>query len=143
MVSVYMRADAAKDAIRTRPAGSESVSRYTSCAPRVTLLEVQLSTMLLLVAVAPSEIVPVDAAELELALELDGLLDDTTEELEDLLEDTTELEDATELDGLLDEELAIELLVPPQAEAVRVAPFLPTPAYWSSLSFTHCGLTGE
>lgn len=99
-------------------------------------MEVQLSTMLLLVAVAPSEMVPVDAAELELALETDGLLDDTTEELEDLLEETTELD-------LLDEELAIELLVPPQAEAVRVAPFLPTPAYWSSLSFTHCGLTGE
>ena len=122
MVSVYMRAEDANDAMRTRPLGSESVSRYTSCAARVTLLEVQLSTMLLLVAVAPREIAPV-ATELELALLDDGLLDDTTDELDDLLEDTTELDD------LLDEELAIELLVPPHADAVRVAPFLPTPAY--------------
>ena len=137
-----MRADDPNDAMRTRPLGSESVSRYTSCVARVTLLELQLSTMLLLVAVAPRAMVPV-ATELELALLDEGTLDDTTDELDDLLEETTELEDATELAGLLDEELATELLLPPHAEAVRVAPFLPTPTYWSSLSFTHCGETGE
>lgn len=127
-VSVYMRADDAKEAMRTRPDGSESVSRYTSCVPRVRLLGVQLSTMLLLVAVAPRLMVPVAT---ELALDA-GLLDDTTDELDDLLDETELddlLEDATELAGLLDDELATELLAPPHAAAVRVAPFLPTPAY--------------
>ena len=54
---------------------------------------------------------------------------------------------ATELDDLLDDatgtdELATELAVPLQADAVKVALFLPTPAYCASLSFTHCGATG-
>ena len=87
--------------------------------------------MLLPVAVAPSEIVPVETAELEEAL--DGLLEEATEatELDDLLDG------ATELDGLLDEategtELdegtTLEELEPPQIAAVNCALFLPTPA---------------
>ena len=92
------------------------------------------------------------------ATELDDLLDEVTAaELDDLLVDVaaTELEDrllevkATELDDLLEgaieltTELATELAVPPQTAAVRVAPFLPTPATVAILSFTHCGVTGE
>lgn len=98
-----------------------------------------------------------------LATELDDLLDAT--ELDDLLEEITELETlldeltTTELDDLLDELTATELEdlllddtgtelgaddeVLPQVDAVRVAPFLPTPATPASLSFTHCGVTGE
>lgn len=81
---------------------------------------------------------------LEEITELETLLDElTTTELDDLLEDT-----ATELDDLLDDtatELGAEdeLLVPPHTAAVSVAPFLPTPATWPNLSFTHCGATGE
>lgn len=118
--------------------------------------------MLLPVAVALSAMLPVLAAELE------ALLDDTTTELEDLLDEvaamelddllegatelaglddatTIELDDtATELEDLLEGaiELATELVVPPHADAVRVAPFLPTPATLASLSFTHWGDTG-
>ena len=97
-----------------------------------------------------------------LATELDDLLDTT--ELDDLLEEsteldtlldelaTTELDDrldeltTTELDDLLDDtgtELGAEDEVMPHAEDVRVAPFLPAPATPASLSFTHCGVTGE
>jgi hypothetical protein len=77
----------------------------------------------------------------ELAIE-ERLEETATTELEDLLDETT----ATELDDLLDgasDETTLEELVPPQAAAVNCALFLPTPAYWSSLSFTHCGVTGE
>ena len=88
------------------------------------------------------------------ATELDDLLDEVTAaELDDLLVDVaaTELEDrllevkATELDDLLEGaiELTTELAVPPQTAAVRVAPFLPTPATVVNLSFTHWGATGE
>ena len=40
------------------------------------------------------------------------------------------------------EDAADEVLVP-QALAVNCAPFLPTPAYWAILSFTHWGVTGD
>lgn len=76
------------------------------------------------------------------ATELDDLLEEVVAiELEDLLEDTT----AAELDDLLEGaiELAAELVVPPHTVDVKVAPFLPTPATLESLSFTHCGVTGE
>lgn len=87
--------------------------------------------MLLPVAVAPREIVPLDTAELEEedTTELDGLLDEATE--------GTELDEGAELDGLLDEategtELdegtTLEELPPLQADAVNCALFLPTPA---------------
>lgn len=75
--------------------------------------------------------------------ELDDLLDETTAtELDGLLDETT----ATELDDLLDagtDEATLDELTPLQTDAVNCALFLPTPAYWSSLSFTHCGVTGE
>ena len=125
VLSVYIRTLEPKEAMRTRPLGLESVSRYTSCAPVVRLLGVQLNITLLPATVAFRPIVPVDTAlELEDTEELDALLEDTLDELED----------ATELDDLLDDEtgtelaIELELLVAPQAEAVRVAPFLPTPA---------------
>jgi hypothetical protein len=99
------------------------------------LLEVQLSTMLLPVAVAPKEIVPVETAELEEedTTELDGLLDEATEgtELDDLLDGAIELdgllEEATE-GTELDEGVTLEELLPLQAAAVSCALFLPTPA---------------
>ena len=77
-------------------------------------------------------------------LKVDERLEETiAAELDERLEDTT----ATELDDLLDagtdEGAADEVVVPPHADAVSCALFLPTPAYWSSLSFTHCGVTGE
>lgn len=85
--------------------------------------------MLLPVAVAPREIEPVAATE------LDDLLDDTTAtELEDLLDEAT---DGAELDLGTDEraelaagtdEGATDELVLPQADAVNCALFLPTPA---------------
>lgn len=97
--------------------------------------------MLLPVAVAPSEIEPVAATE------LDDLLDDTATELEDLLDEATE---GTELDLGTDEGAELDagtddaaLDAPPQIAAVSCALFLPTPATCASLSFTHCGVTGE
>lgn len=114
--------------------------------------------MLLPVAVALRAIEPLAAAELDDLLdgtagaELDTRLDeDAITELSGRLDDTT----AAELDDLLLDEItgvelgatelgADELLAaPPQTAAVKVAPFLPTPATCASLSFTHCGATGE
>ena len=73
--------------------------------------------MLLLVAVAPSEIEPVAATE------LDDLLDGATEL-------TTELDER--LDGAAEElgtdDGATDEVVPPHADAVNCALFLPTPA---------------
>ena len=90
------------------------------------------------------------------ATELDDLLDEVTAaELDDLLVDVaaTELEDrllevkATELDERLETGAALDAgvdeVAPPQTAAVRVAPFLPTPATVAILSFTHWGVTGE
>ena len=77
----------------------------------------------------------------ELAAALDGVTDAT--ELDERLE---EIAATDELAGLLDaatDEAAMDDAVPLQAAAVSCAPFLPTPAYCASLSFTHCGLTGE
>lgn len=45
------------------------------------------------------------------------------------------------LDGVDDD--ADEVVPPLHALAVNCAPFLPTPAYWAILSFTHWGVTGE
>lgn len=92
--------------------------------------------MLFPVAVAFNEIFPFDTAELEdlleeTATELEDRLEETTAELDDLLEDTTGVE------------LATDELLPLQAAAVNCALFLPTPANCASLSFTHCGDTGE
>lgn len=83
-------------------------------------------------------------------LELDDLLLEV--ELEVLLEDVEldvlldEVEVATELEVLLEDvEVATELEVVtvPQTALVSVAAFLPTPAYWASLSFTQAAATGE
>ncbi len=94
--------------------------------------------MLLPVAVAPREIEPVAAAELE------DLLDDTTTaELDDLLDEATE---GTELDLGTDEGAELDVVgtdegalddPPPQIAAVSCALFLPTPATCANLSFTH------
>lgn len=94
------------------------------------MFEVQLSTILLPVAVAPREIDPVAAAE------LDDLLDEATEgaELDLGTDEGAELDAGTE-EGALD--------APPQIAAVNCALFLPTPATCANLSFTHCGVTGE
>lgn len=92
--------------------------------------------MLLPVAVAVNAMLPLLTTELELeaTAELDDLLVEVATELDDLLV-------ATELD---DFEVATELeLVPPHTDEFRTAPFLPTPATDASLSFTHCGDTGE
>lgn len=132
--------------MRTRPLGSESVSRYTSCVPSVRLFGDQLNTMLLPVAVADNAMLPLLTTELELedgTAELDDLLEVVATELDDLPVDVaTELDDfevATELD-----DGATELeLVPPHTDEFSTAPFLPTPATVASLSFTHCGDTGE
>lgn len=100
--------------------------------------------MLLPVAVAPREIDPLAATELEdllddtTAAELDDLLDETAgTELEDLLDDTAGTEDRLEETG------AVELVAPPHTAAVNCALFLPTPATCANLSFTHWGVTGE
>ena len=87
--------------MRTRPLGSESVSRYTSWVPMVRPLTLQLRLMLLLVALALRLMEPL-AAELldELATELD---EEATDELD-------------------------ELLPPLHTDVVSCAPFLPTPA---------------
>lgn len=92
------------------------------------------------------------------AIELDDLLDETTEdllddvataELDDLLEALLEESTATELDDLLDETTATELgadddeVGVPHTDAFNCALFFPTPATCASLSFTHCGATGE
>ena len=111
--------------------------------------------MLLPVAVADKAMLPVFAVELEdTATELDDLLEEITE-LETWLEElaTTELDDlldeltTTELEDLLlddtDTELGADEEVFPHVDDVSVAPFLPTPATPASLSFTHCGATGE
>ena len=66
-------------------------------------------------------------------LEEELLLDDEPPELdEELLEEELELLLEEELELLLDDELEL-----PQAEATSVAPFLPTPAMLTNLSFTH------
>lgn len=70
------------------------------------------------------------------AAELDERLEETTTaELDDLLDGATELDAGTD-EGAADD------VVPPHADAVSCAPFLPTPANCASLSFTHCGVTG-
>lgn len=106
------------------------------------------------VAVAPREMVPLAAAELEDRLddtgatELDDLLDDTgATELDDLLDEAT---DGAELDRGTDEGAALDagidegaLDAPPQIATVNCALFLPTPATCANLSFTHWGVTGE
>lgn len=114
---MYIRADDASEATRTRPLGFESVSRYTSCVPKVTSFANQLSTILLLVALAPSAIEP------DAATELDDLLVDT--ELGAALLDER-LDGATD-DGGTEEGAELDAL-PPHAAAVNCALFLPTPA---------------
>ena len=64
--------------------------------------------------------------------------------LEAVLDEAALLDDEVTLDE--DELLAAELdeeVDPLHEAAVSCAPFLPTPAYWASLSFTHCAETGS
>ncbi len=77
---------------------------------------------------------------------IEDLLDDVaTAELDDLLEETI----AIELEDLLEDVAATELgadddeVVVPHTDAFNCALFFPTPATCASLSFTHCGDTGE